>query len=392
MRTQALGKLTAKAVKNAVDGMHSDGGGLFLRVKGNSRAWVFRYTRERKKREMGMGSFRSVSLAEARGKSAEARALVSNGQDPISLRSVTPNKETVATPTFRQAMQRYFISNAPTWRSGKHKEQWCNSLENYCGPLMPVPVDQIDVNNIERIIAPIWVDKHETATRVRGRVERILGSCIARKEMYGPNPAAWRDNLEHILPKMMSVRKVRHHPAVPVSAAPAAFQALMAKANSGIGYRAVAFAALTGLRSGEARNLCWKDVGDDRIMIPAERMKAERDHIIPMSGYLASWMNDLEHWDDCELIFPGQSGSVMSDMTMAMAMRRSGLEAYTVHGWRSTFRDWAGMNGWDRELAEYQIAHQVGSAVERAYARDTLIDRRRPMMEKWEGYIAGPST
>lgn len=398
MRTATLNKLTARAVKFAGDGMHSDGGGLFLRVKGNSRGWVFRFTRDGRKREMGLGSASSVSLAKAREKAVEARALVSAGIDPIVAKSTsaeTASRRRVI-PTFDQAARSFITARQPTWSNPKHVAQWSSTLEMYARPLMHLPVDEIGADDVAQLLEPIWLTKAETARRVRGRIEKILGASIALGHRAPPNPAAWKDNLEHILPDQRRVARVKHHAAVPVDEAPSAFARLWRKRRDGAGYAALVTLMLTGLRSGEVRRLEWGDIhvvtnryAGPVIMLPAERMKARRDHVIPVTWPLALHLSEQPRWAGTELVHPGSGGRSISDMTLAMAMRRSGLGEYTPHGWRSTYRDWAAQAGWVRELAEHQLAHSVGTKVERAYQRDTLVDQRRPMMKAWSSYLVG---
>lgn len=387
MRTGALHKLAARTVKSAGPGMHSDGGGLFLAVKGaGARSWVFRFTVDGRKREIGLGSAGAVSLAEARQRAQEARDTVAVGGDPLADRrpAQRPQRQRQV-PTFAEAADRYIRDHAPTWRSPKSSAQWRSSLTAYAAPLMPMAVTEIDVADVESCIGPIWLDKPETASRVRGRIERILGGCIARKERPGPNPAALSDNLEHILPKRRQ-RRVRHHAAVPIAEAQDAFAAIWKRRQTGAGTAALIAVALTALRSGEVRGLRWTDLQDDVVVIPADRMKAGRVHRVPVTPFLASWLRVQPRVEG--VVFYGQrSGRPLSDMTLAMAMRRAELGDYTPHGWRSTFRDWAGAEGWDSDLAEDQLAHTVGSSVARAYRRADFLDRRRPMMEAWEEWI-----
>ena len=387
MRTQALHKLTARAVKAAGVGMHSDGGGLFLAVKSaGARSWVFRFTVDGRKRELGLGSAGAVSLAEARQRAQEARDVVSAGSDPLADRKAAQRPARARqVPTFAEAADRHIRGHGPTWRSPKSATQWRSSLDMYAAPLMPMAVTEIDVADVESCIGPIWLSKPETASRVRGRIERILGGCIARKERPGPNPAALRDNLEHILPRRRQ-RRVRHHAAVPLDAAQDAFAAIWQRRNAGMGTAALIVVALAALRSGEVRGLEWADIEGDVVTIGADRMKAFREHRVPVTPFLADVLQAqprVGQW-----VFYGQrSGRPLSDMALAMSMRRAGLGDYTPHGWRSTFRDWAASEGWDGDLAEDQLAHTVGSAVSRAYRRQDFLARRRPMMQAWESWL-----
>jgi integrase len=386
-------------VKTAADSMHGDGGGLYLAVSGNRRRWVFRFTRARRKREMGLGSAASVSLASAREAATEARAAVARGEDPIAGRTPSQPAPAPAAPrlmTFRQAADNFLLGHAPTLSNRKHRAQWQSTLDTYAAPLMDRPCGEIAAADVHDVLTPIWLEKMETASRVRQRIEKVLAFADAREDRDRSNPAALKGKLGFLLPAQKNLHCVKHHPAVPVSGAPGAFARLWVKRDAGIGYAALVAAILSGLRSGEVRRLEWDDLHDDWegcggpvIAIPASRMKARREQVLPLTPMLKAHIAAQPGWADSRLIFPGQQGQPMSDMTLAQAMRRSALGDYTVHGWRSTLRDWAGREGWPRERAELQLAHQVGSAVERAYARDSLVDARRAMMLVWEQYLAG---
>lgn len=389
MRTGALNKLTARGVAAAKDGMHSDGGGLYLRVKGASRVWVFRFTHDGRKREMGMGRVALVSLASAREKAAAAREQVGQGIDPIASKPApAPVPQPVSrSVTFADAMRKYIRAHHQTWSNAKHSAQWESSLESYAGSIMRKPVADITTADVETLLAPIWLTKIETASRVRQRVERILSASIARGDRPGPNPAALRDNFEHILSSQKKLKQVKHHAAVPWQDAPAAFQSILARRAKGIGYQALITVCFTACRSGEVRHLQWDDVQDDTLSIPAARMKARRDHRVPISGPLAAHLSALPHIAGTPLIHSGTGGKPMSDMTMAKALRNAGWPDATPHGWRSTFSDWANAEGWSRDLIEDQLAHQIGSGVERAYRRSDYLDRRRPLMDAWAAYL-----
>ncbi len=379
--------------------MHSDGGGLFLRVKSGQRSWVFRFTHEGRKREMGLGSASSVGLAQARQMAADARERVAAGIDPIEARATAvsePSPVAACCLTFREAADAFLCGYGPTLTNSKHRRQWWSSLDTYADSLMPMLCRDIRAADVHACLSPIWLEKMETASRVRQRIERVLAWADAQEDRDRQNPADMRGKLGFLLPPQARVRTTRHHAAVPVEAAPEAFGRLWAKRDAGAGYRAVVALVLSALRSGEIRRLEWGDLEGDVIRIPAARMKARRDHVLPLSPLLAGHIAAQPRWEDSPLVFPGQGGRPMSDMTIAQAMRRTGLGDFTPHGWRSTFRDWAGQQGWARELAEHQLAHAVGSATERAYARDTLVEARRPMMAAWAAFVfselAGEST
>ena len=392
MRQTALHKLNAKAVKSLGDGYHGDGGGLFLRIKGNSRSWVFRYTAEGKKREKAIGPAASISLASARQRAAEAREALAEGQPPVTRKPApAPVPAARKTQTLAKAARDYIGARRATWSNAKHATQWQASLDLHAADLLKMPIDQINTADVADALSPIWLTKIETAGRVRQRIERILGAAIARGDRQGPNPAALRDNLDQILPDQKRVRKVQHHAAIPFEQAPAAFADIWAKRDSGMGYAALITTALTALRSGEVRHLEWDDVdaGNALIGIPEERMKARKAHRIPITWPLAIWLRAQPRWTSTPLVHPGQQGNAMSDMTMAKALKGAGWGDYTPHGWRSTFSDWANAKGYNRDLIEDQLAHSIGSAVERAYRRGDFLERRRPMMAAWAAYLVG---
>ena len=388
MRQTALNKLSAKAVKSALDGWHSDGGGLYLRVKGASRSWVFRWTEGTKKRERAIGPQAAISLASARQRATDARQALADGEAPTVVKAapITPPARPKA-KTLGIAAQEYIHARRQTWSNAKHAAQWQASLDLHAADLLKKPLGDITSADVADTLSPIWLTKIETASRVRQRIERILGSSIARGERAGPNPAALRDNLDVILPSQKRVKAVKHHAAIPVEDAPAAFAAIWRKRDAGIGYAGLITLALTALRSGEVRHLEWSDIDRDFINIPADRMKARKDHRVPISELLASHLQAQPRWAECSLIHPGQSGRVMSDMTLAKALKGAGYGNFTPHGWRSTFSDWANGEGWHRDLVEDQLAHTIGSAVERAYRRADFLDRRRPMMDAWAAYL-----
>ncbi|PRY24848.1 integrase [Aliiruegeria haliotis] len=392
MRVTALNQLSARSIKSLPNGMHSDGGGLYLRAKGNSRSWIFRYTFGGKKKEIGLGSIQSVTLSTARQKAAGNREIIATGGDPkvakeaAKAAAVAPVE--VKAMTFETAMQEFLTGHLKTLTNRKAKTQWENSLRMHAASLLPMTCADITASDIHTCLDPIWMAKMETASRVRQRIEKILAFADAKEDRDRRNPADMDGKLGFLLPKQAKVRVVKHHAAVPVTDAPDAFLRLWVKRDNGMGYAAMVTAILTGLRSGEARNLRWSDIRDDHILIPADRMKARRDHRIPLTPLLEAHLFAQHRFAGTDLVHPGTSGRPISDMTMAQAMRRSGLGNYTPHGWRSTFSDWANGSGYSRDHVEDQLAHTIGNAVERAYRRSDFLDQRRPLMEAWEGFVA----
>lgn len=383
-----MNKLSAKAAKSAADGWHSDGGGLYLRVKGPSRSWVFRWTEGIKKRERAIGPQSAISLATARQRATDARQALADGEAPAVAKAApitAPARPKVK--TLGMAAQDYIHARRQTWSNAKHAAQWQASLDLHATNLLKMPITDITSADLADTLSPIWLTKIETASRVRQRIERILGACIARGERAGPNPAALRDNLDVILPSQKRVKVIKHHAAIPVEDAPTAFAAIWHKRDAGIGYAGLITLALTALRSGEVRHLEWGDLDVGTINIPAERMKARKDHRVPVTEFLVSYLSSRPRWSDSPLVHPGQGGRPMSDMTLAKAMKGAGFGDYTPHGWRSTFSDWANGEGWHRDLVEDQLAHTIGNAVERAYRRADFLERRRPMMDAWAEYL-----
>ncbi|NOD87406.1 MULTISPECIES: site-specific integrase [unclassified Ruegeria] len=374
MRQTQLNKLTARQVQHAKPGKHSDGGGLWLVVSPTgTRKWVLRHTVDGKRRERGLGGYPAVSVADARAKAAAVRS-----GDKMSLEK-SPSQNGKA--TFRSAMDRYLTLRGAEWSNSKHAKQWPSTLRTYAGSLMDMPVDAIRTADVAGCLIPIWQTKPETASRVRQRIERILSASIAMGERDGPNPAALRDNLELVLGKQ--VKTVRHHPAIPVADLPDAFATIWHKRDTGAGTMGLVLVFLTVLRSGEVRHMEWSDVGSDVVTIPADRMKARRGHRTPVVPLLGQVLDDLPRWSGTSLVVPGQSNRPMSDATMAAALRRAGMGAYTPHGIRSSFSDWANESGYPHRHIEDQLAHQIGTDVERAYRRGDYLTQRVPMMEDW---------
>jgi integrase len=368
------------------DGRWADGGGLYLRVRrnGSSKAWVFRFTLHGKKIDMGLGSAGAVTLKAARELAGEARAALATGFDPREVKPPSNGLVTAPGPVlvFRQALTDYITLNESRWSNFKHSQQWWNTLDRHAPGIMDMPVDKIETVDVVRALESIWNVKIETARRVRGRIEKVLSYCIALGLRKGPNPAAWKDNLEFVLPKQN--RRVKHHAAVAVDEVPAVYSA--AGNRTGQGYRLLQFVCLTALRSGEARFLEWADIGDDKIVIPAERMKAGRDHRIPVGKQLAEFLAGLPV--TVPLVFPNRHGGACSDMTISMSLKRLDWDA-TPHGMRACFANWCARKGVMRELAEDQLAHLIGDATERAYRRDDYLERRRAVMEAWAAFVTG---
>lgn len=378
-------------------GTHAVGGtsGLYLTVRDEGRAsWILRYTLDGRRRDMGLGSFADLPLAEAREKAGEQRKLVLQGIDPLDAkrelrdaRKATHAKRV----TFRQCVEGYLDAHGDGWRSPKHRAQWRSTLETYCGPLFgDLDVAAIDTPLVLRVLEPIWKTKTETAARLRGRIENVLAWATVRKYRQGENPARWKGHLDQLLAKPSKIAKIEHYAALPYREIGSFMQAL--RKQEGVGARALEFAILTAARSGEVRGATWAEVNiEDRAWtVPAGRMKASKEHRVPLSD---AAMKVIKEMTACRLgdhIFPGaKEGTPMSDMSLAAVLRRMGRSDITVHGFRSTFRDWAAEStAYPSEMAEMALAHTITDKTEAAYRRGTLFEKRARMMADWEAYCA----
>jgi integrase len=386
MRSTRLNLLSDRKVKHAPAGLTSDGGGLYIRNRNGNLAWMFRYTQDGKKREMGMGSYPAVSLASARERATAARECLAGGGDPKAA-GPAPVAAVTGAPTFRTAMDRYLQLKGAEWSNKKHASQWPNTLNTYARSLMDMPVDQITAQHVVGVLAPIWQTKAETASRVRQRIEAILGACIVFGDRPGPNPAQWKYGLELVMGRQKAV--VKHHEAVAVATAPDAFLRLWSARDKGMGAQGAIMCAMSCLRSGEVRKLQW-DMwdGGDTIHCPAAIMKREHsDHRVHVPAFMQAWMSDLPRWAHSDLILPGHRGKPMSDNTIRKAQQVALDDKTTPHGWRSTFTDWATESGYaDRWVADTKH-HQIGDATERAYRRTDYLQQRRPMLDDWVNYL-----
>ncbi|MDX8350265.1 integrase arm-type DNA-binding domain-containing protein [Cognatiyoonia sp. IB215446] len=372
--------LNAQKVKTAGPGRHGDGRGLFLYVKpSGSRSWVLRYQMQGWRRDLGLGSFPDVTLAMARDRASEARRLIAEGEDPIA-------KKQQATPkTFKDAALELIERKRPGWKNAKHAAQWTSTLEAYAFPKIgQVQVAKIETADVIAALTPIWSAKPETANRVRQRIEAVLDYTSALGIRTGDNPARWRGHLDHLLPKPKNVRAVKHHAALP-HAEIADFM-MQLDAREGVAARALGFTILTAARSGETRGATWAEIDLDAKLwtIPAGRMKAGKEHRVPLSKAAIALLGSKRGGN--ELIFESEAkhGKSISDMSMTAVLRRMKRDDITVHGFRSTFRDWAGeTTGFPREVIEAALAHGIKDKAEAAYARSDLFEKRRKLMAAW---------
>lgn len=423
-------ELTALAVsKIKVDGRHAVGGaeGLHLQVLGDARSWILRAavgTRVNKqgqsvahRRDIGLGSYPDVTLAEAREKAREYRKQVSMGVDPVAVRKAARAKtlvEAEGLKTFEQCAPLYIAANRVGWKNAKHVQQWENTLATYIYPILgKVPVADINTGMVLNALlqevevrdkkVPFWYAKAETASRVRGRVEVILDWAAFRGFRKGENPARWKGHLEHELPSRNKVQKVKNQPALPYTQL-GSFLAELRK-REGVSARALEFVILTATRSSEVFGVTWDEIDLQAKLwtIPKERMKAEREHRVPLSDEALSLLKELPRFVGNRLVFVAPGGGMLSDMSLTSLIRRmnvSELEAgrqgfmdpkqsrvVTTHGFRSTFRDWAGeTTSYPREVCEHALAHKLADETEAAYQRGDLLVKRTALMADWAQY------
>lgn len=393
---RTIGKLTALAITQAKRrGYYGDGGGLFLQVSASgAKSWVFRFKESGRLREMGLGPTHTVSLAEARQKALECRKARLDGRDPIEARKqerMQTKFDVAKTITFAACAERYIASHKAGWRNSKHAAQWPATLATYVYPVFgSLPVQAVDVGLVMKAIEPIWVQKPETAGRARGRIENVLDWATARGYRQGENPARWRGHLENLLPKKAKVRRVEHHAALPYAEI-AAFIAELRR-QEGVAARALEFAILTAARTGEVIGAKWDeiDLGERLWTVPAERMKAGKEHRVPLSDAALAILEDLRKVQRDNFVFPGgKVGRPISNMAMLMLLRRMGRGDLTAHGFRSSFRDWAAeRTTFPTAVAEMALAHTVSDKVEAAYRRGDLFQKRRQLSDAWAKYCA----
>jgi integrase len=378
-----LHKLSTKSVATlSAPGRHSDGGGLYLNIsRSGARSWVFMWKIGGKRREMGLGSIRDVPLAKARQRAADARQQLADGKDPLAAR------DRPRLVTFGEAADALIESMSPSWRSKKHHAQWNTSLAGYCADLRSMPVATVNTDDVLKILKPIWRAKPETASRLRGRIERVLDYARARGQRSGENPARWRGHLDAILPRSAKLTR-GHHKAMSFEDVPEFLTVL--RHRGGVTALALEFVILTAGRSNEVLGARWDEFDLSRRVwiVPAARMKAGREHRVPLSASAVAILNLLISVRDSDFVFPGRKrGRPLSPMALVMVLRRMKVNA-TVHGFRSAFRDWVGeRSAFPRELAEAALAHLVGDAVERAYRRGDALEKRRELMEAWARFV-----
>lgn len=391
-----VGRLTAlKVDKTKFPGMYADGAGLYLRVtEEGTKNWVLRYMLARKPRWMGLGPVSLFGLQEARAKALDARRLRHEGVDPIEARRAAKQQarlDAAKAITFRECAEKYIEAHKASWKNAKHATQWPSTLKTYAYPVIgSLPVQAIDTALITKIIEPIWSKKPETANRVRGRIEAVLDWAKARGFRAGENPARWRGHLDNLLPSRNKVRKVEHHAALAYPEIGGFIASL--RQQEGIAAQALEFTILTAARTGEVIGATWGEIDLTAKMwvIPASRMKAGREHRVPLSARAVEIVAAMKKLAGDEVsskapVFPSaKPGKPLSNMAFLMLLRRMSRDDVTAHGFRSTFRDWcAERTSFPGDVAEMALAHHVSDKVEAAYRRGDLFEKRRRLMDEW---------
>jgi integrase len=391
-----LHRLTAIKVQRAKrPGMYADGGSLYLRVaEGGSKQWIFRYVVNGRMRDMGIGPEHTLSLAEAREKARDARKLLLDDIDPIDskhARKAALRAADARAMTFRQCAEGFIKDNEASWRNAEHRRQWISSLQQYAYPVLgSLPVAAIDTPLVLKVIKPLWERAPETARRVRGRIENVLGWATVHHYRSGDNPARWNGLIEHALPDRP---KAEHHVALPHTEVPAFIAKL--RQNGSTAARCLEFLILTGVRLNEARGAAWDEVDMDGAVwtVPAERTKANKDHKVPLSDAALAILKAMQAIRRGDYIFAGRNGDApIGKNVPTQITKQIGGAELTTHGFRSSFRDWASeRTSFPREVAEMALAHAIPNAVEAAYRRGDLFDKRRKLMEAWADYCGKPA-
>jgi integrase len=372
-----------------------DGGGLWLVTKGNGRYWIFSYTFGGRRRELGLGPLHTVGLAEARQRAEREREHVRRGVDPQQHRAVEAIEAAKAkdgVTTFGKYADGYIDGavKAKRWSGAKTEAGWRNSVENHAKAIRAKPIADIDVADVLSVLRPIWSTKPETADKLRARLETILGAAKVEGLRSGDNPAAWKGNLEHAaLHREEVIEDEIHHPAVPWQDLPAVMKGIRGVGT--IAAAAVEFCILTASRPGMVRQATWDAIAGDVWVIPGRGMKGRKEHRVPLSKRAVAIIEDMKAKRFNDYVFPGvKAKRPLSENTLTKTFVTNGGEGFTVHGTaRSSFRDWVRDTGRDEVLGELALAHKVGTAVQRAYARSDAFDRRRELMQEWAQYLAG---
>jgi integrase len=394
-------KLTELKCKSLLKspGKYGDGNGLQLVVGPNQTAkWVLRYTNAGRRHEMGLGSYPQVGLKEAREQAMARSGEVRQGKDPIAVRAA--NRAVSKVPTFGECAVQYIANQRDGWRNPKHAQQWTNTINQYCKPILNKHVDKVSQDDVLTVLMPIWTEINETASRLRGRIEKVLGYAIAAKFRTDGNPAMYKGSLEYLLPK--TKKEPKHQPSLPWSEIPRFWQEL--RSQQGIAKDALSFLILTVARSGEVRGMTWQEVNFEKAIwtIPGRRMKLGKTHEVPLSDGAMQILRAQKRGQPQDFVFSVRKDKQLSDMTLAAVIKRmnktkgaendgyydpDGRQA-CPHGFRSSFRIWAAeMSAYPRDVAEFALAHQLPDEVEAAYQRSTLFAQRKRMMDDWANFF-----
>jgi integrase len=374
-------------------GLYGDGGGLWLQVSGTTaRSWVFRYAIRGKRHQMGLGSINTIDLATARAKARVCRQLLLDGKDPLSERRGANAAHALREAkriTFDQCAAAYIDAHRGTWKNPKHVTQWENTIATYASPLIgSLAVADVETDLVVKVLSPIWRNKTETAVRLRGRIECVLDWATVSKFRHGDNPARWKGHLENLLANPNKIAPVKNHPALPWREIGSFIADL--RGREGVAARATEFAILTACRSGEVRGATWEEFDMEAKLwtIPAKRMKAGREHRVPLSTAAMALLASIPRAG--AFVFPGRDlDTPLSDMSLTAVLRRMGRGDITVHGFRSTFRDWCAeyeSNSFSREVCEHALAHSLPDKTEAAYQRGDLLEKRVRLMQAWTDY------
>jgi integrase len=387
----AIEKLKSLDVARLSNGRHSDGGGLYLQVRGKARSWLFRYQLHGREHFMGLGSAEAISLKRARELAAEARASAAEKVDPLQERRLERNAALVAEAklvTFKECAEGYIRDHEGTWKNAKHRYQWRATLEQFVYPhIGALPVQDIDTALVLRCIKPLWQDKTETASRTRGRIERILDWATVHGHRTGDNPARWRGHISEALPQPEKINGVEHHPALPYAEI-GTFMVDLRRRDSTTA-KALEFLILTAARTGEVIGATWSeiDLASKVWTIPADRMKGGREHRVPLSDRAVAILREMQSRCQSDYAFPGQRNAGLSNASLSAMLKIMHRADLTVHGFRSTFRDWASeCTNFPNEVCEAALAHVVSDKTEAAYRRGDLFEKRRRLMAAWAEY------
>ncbi|MBK5355409.1 tyrosine-type recombinase/integrase [Pseudomonas sp. TH41] len=396
-----MGKLNPKQVDNVTEpGTYEDGEGLRLVVKASGKkSWVLRFQLAGKRREMGLGGFPDVTLKEARSKAIDQRKLLQQKIDPLTERDATrlalqkaEQAQKAKAITFKSVTLDYIAAHRAGWKNAKHAQQWENTLTTYAFPILEnLNTEDVTTEHVLQVLTPIWQSKSETASRVRNRIEMVLDAAKARGLREGENPARWRGHLDKLLPPRSKVKVVVHHPALPWAEMPAFMKEIVK--HDDLSYKAMQLTILTACRTNEILGATWAEFDLDKKVwkIPPHRMKAAKEHRVPLNDAALSLLKSLAQVRSDSYVFPGaREGKPLSNMSMLMALRRMKREDLTMHGFRSTFRDWAAEStNYPREVCEQALAHVRQDKAEAAYFRGDLFDKRRALMTDWAEYAYG---